>query len=176
MAQQQDTQKLFGDDINSTALTNLQQLPVMTSKADTGNVPLELPVYNPNMPIEEKRVRFSNPPEQKPKPHRRRLPQPRRPQSQPQFLPPQPQFLPPQPQFLPPQPQKTESRILNFLGSYRQHLVVFVMVFAVLWYYSTLAATSYFGNGTGYVSLMGGIFLASASSTIYGVTQHVFGG
>jgi hypothetical protein len=170
MAAQQD-QKMFGDDINSTPLTSLQ--PVMTSKADAGNVPLEPPVYNPNVPpAEEKRfaedarrtVRFAEHTDTRQQRHH----QPRQ-----RYYPQQQQYIqqqPQQPQQPPPQKKK---KLLELLGTYGQHMVVFALVFAVVWYYSTFAATSYFGNGTGYVSLMGGLFLASASSGVYGVSKHL---
>ena len=155
MAAQQD-QKMFGDDINSTPLTSLQ--PVMTSKADAGNVPLEPPVYNPNVPpAEEKRVRFADDVQQQPRhqqPRQRYYPQ---------------HYTQQQPQQQPPKKKK----LLELFGLYGQHMVVFALVFAVLWYYSTFAATSYFGNGTGYVSLVGGLLLASASSGVYGVSKHL---
>jgi len=175
MAAQQD-QKMFGDDINSTPLTSLQ--PVMTSKADAGNVPLEPPVYNPNVPpAEEKRfaddarrtVRFAEHTRQQRQQRQQRQHQPRQryyPQQQ------QPLYIQQPPEQPPQQPQK-KKKLLELLGTYGQHMVVFALVFAVMWYYSTFAATSYFGNGTGYVSLMGGLFLASASSGVYGVSKHL---
>lgn len=164
MAQQE--QKLFGDDINSTSLASLQQLPAMTSKADGGNVPLEPPVYNPSVPVEEKRVRFEETQQHHPQPqrqhHRPRYQQ----QQQQQYYQPPP---PPPPLVEPPKKRK----IVELLGTYGQHMIVFALVFAILWYYSTFASTSYFGNGTGYVSVIGGLLLASISSGIFGISKHL---
>lgn len=154
---------MFGDDINSTPLVSLQQLPAMTSKADTGNVPLEPPVYNPNVPVgkEKKRVRFADEQRQRRQPQQRQRYYPSQ-QQQPLYI-----QQPEQPQ------EKKKGRIVELLGVYGQHVVVFALVFAVIWYYSKFAATSYFGNGTGYVSLMGTLFLASLASGVYGVSKQV---
>ena len=178
MAAQQD-QKMFGDDINSTPLTSLQ--PVMTSKADAGNVPLEPPVYNPTVPAEEKRfadtrrtVRFADTRRTEQQQQRQRY-YPQQQQRQ-RYYPQQQQYVQqPQQQQPQQQPPPQKKKLLELLGAYGQHMVVFALVFVVVWYYSKFAATSYLGNGTGYVSLMGGLLLASASSGVYGVSKHLLG-
>lgn len=162
MAQQQET-SMFGDDINSTPIAKLQ-IPVMTSKADSGAPPLEPPVYNPTVEQQPKRVRFEDPPV---KPlHQQPKPEP------PRYQRPMYMYPPPPPPPAPAQ-QPEKKKFVKLLGAYSHHLVVFGLIVGLLWYYGKFASFQYMGNGAGHLSVLGIVALAGSSAGIYGLAKHL---
>lgn len=182
MSQQQDS-GIFGDDINSTPISKLQQIPMMTSKSDPGMAPVEPPVYNPTVEVQQqqKRVSFASEDDvydekeaKKERRHRRR--ESRRDQQQQWRGPPVPQYYPqlaPPPMPLaPPAPAHKTKKILEVLHVYGHRLVVFVLFMAVLWYYQKLASFPYIG-ANGYVSAVGSFGVALAASGVYGIVESL---
>jgi hypothetical protein len=176
MSQQQDT-GLFGDDINSTPISKLQQIPMMTSKSDPGMVPVEPPVYNPtvDLPQQPKRVTFadesdSDDSKRKSKKREKRHRHRHEPQIVPQYY-----MMPPPPPAaaMPSEPTSKKKRVFEVLQQYGHRLIIFVLVMAVLWYYRKLATFPYVGNGVGYVSTLGSAGIALAVSGTYGIIESL---
>lgn len=182
MSQQQDNNSMFGDDINSTPISKLQQIPMMTSKSDPGMAPVEPPVYNPTVEDQQrqqqKRVTFALEDDvydekeaKKKRRHRRRH---HRDQQQQQWVPPVPQYYPQlAPPPVPPAPVHKTKKILEVMQVYGHRLVVFVMFMVVLWYYRKIASFPYVGGGNGYVSTMGSVGVALAASGVYGIVESL---
>lgn len=178
MSQQQDS-GMFGDDINSTPISKLQQIPMMTSKSDAGMAPVEPPIYNPTVEVQQpqKRVTFVEEEddddvyhEKRAKKERRRHRHREKQQWAPQYYP-QLQVAPPVPQQ--PIQEKKTKKIFEMLHVYGHRLVVFVLFMAVLWYYRKLATFPYIGSDDGYVNVIGSLGLSIAASGIYGIIESL---
>lgn len=180
MSQQQDS-GMFGDDINSTPISKLQQIPMMTSKSDVGMAPVEPPIYNPTVEVQQqqKRVTFVEEEdddddiyhEKRAKKERRRHRHREKQQWAPQYYP-QLQMMAPPPVQEPVQEKKTK-KVLELLRVYGHRLVVFVLFMAVLWYYRKLATFPYIGSDDGYVNVIGSLGLSIAASGIYGIIESL---
>lgn len=70
-------------------------------------------------------------------------------------------------------PVEKKKKIFELLGAYSQHITVFALILAVLWYYAKFTTFPYFGNGAGYVSAFGSVALAIGASGVFGVVKHV---
>lgn len=173
------SESVFGDDINSTPVSKLQ--PAMHSKKN--DAPLDVPVYNPDPPVEEKKVRFEEPPQQRPIPKKRpppKRPPPRRPPPQRQFREPPtrqyrepPMYYDPPPVVENPPPVETKmSALSRVINSYGKHAVVFFMIVLCLYMYPKIASIPYFGN-TIRMSWIGILITASGAAGINAMTSTV---
>lgn len=182
---QQDNNSIFGDDINSTPISKLQQIPMMTSKSDAGMAPIEPPMYNPTVETQQqKRVTFAEDDDvyddkraKKERRHHRKKSHYQ--EQQQQWAPPQyyPQLqLPQQIQPPPPAPpiqEKKTKKVLELLQVYGHRIVVFVLFIAILWYYRKLASFPYIGTGDGYINVVGSVGISLAASGIYGIIESL---
>ena len=191
-APQQDT--MFGDDINSTPLTKLQQMPAMSSKNDPGAPgPLEPPVYSPTVQLEHpqhpapppppKQVRFQDDDLQNDLQNDRRLQKDRRSRRREReqrkqrdqyryMMPPQPVYqFPPQQQQ---QPPAKAAKLAVLLRSYGHPLLVFALVLVVLWYHPRVAGMPYLGapGGAG-LSTLGKVAAAFCAAGAYGALESL---
>jgi hypothetical protein len=183
MAQQQQD-SMFGDDINSTPIAKLQQMPAMTTKAEMG--PVEPPVYNPTVELQQqqKHVRFADDDDyeddyirDKSKKKKDRRHRKHRHKSR-DLYPMAAQYYPQYPVAAPVPPPVAEAavpkktKVLELLHTYGHRAVVFALFVGVLWYYRKLASFPYVGSN-GYVTTVGTLGIALAASGIYGVIESL---
>jgi len=182
-APQQDT--MFGDDINSTPLTKLQQMPAMSSKNDPGAPgPLEPPVYSPTVQLEHpqhsappppKQGRFQDDDLQADRRQDRRSRRREREQRDKYryMMPPPPvyQLHPPAPQQPPP---AKSAKLAVLLRSYGHPLLVFALVLVVLWYHPRVAGMPYLGTPEGAgLSTLGKVAAAFCAAGAYGALESL---
>jgi hypothetical protein len=168
----------FGDDINSTPISNLQLAPQVTSRNDSGAQPLAPPVYKPTVDIPEQRhVTFQDPLEQtfqdprnkrSQQSHRSHRSQRSHKRSRREYYDNVPQ-VPQIPQI--PEVNK-KKKLFRFMHDYRHQIAIFAIVAALLWYYPRLVQLSYIGNGTS-LTMLGLVTLPSASALAYAGAEYV---
>lgn len=163
MEQQQTS--IFGDDINSTPISNLQPMqPMVQTKKDAP--PVEPPIYDPNPPAPiAKRVHFEEPVYKKPRKEKRNVVAPPLVPEYASLF--HQQFNPP------PVPEAPKPRkIVQLLESYGTYMTVFALVVVALWYMPRVAAMPYVGTGSG-LSILGIIAVALGVASSFGIISSV---
>lgn len=178
MGEQQSNKSFnFGDDINSTPISNLQMAPQMTSRTDSGAQPLVPPIYSPtvDLPPQQRHVSFQDPIDSDLETSRSRRKRSRSKRShheshhesrrEPYYDYPQLQV----PQLPQQQPKK---KLFRLLHEYRHQIAIFVIVVILLWYYPRIAQFPYVGNGSG-LTMLGLCVVPSGAALAYAGAEYV---